>query len=387
MDEMPPTQGQLGPAAPYLADNPIPTGAVVDVSNVCWSERLPPLRRHFPLLDRLELVCSAWRRRYGADSPLVLVADNSLRRALLPEDARAFRRMERVGQVRTAPTADPVLLELARDRGWHVISEDQFKDLRRLHPWIERSPSRFLSWELRDGEVRLRPSGIRRVPAHAVSLAVERKDLKHGRHIDPSVAAQERVLRSHWRCTARGCVKAFLWPDRLLDWPSLARDGTVVCSCCGFPLEEAGPRGTTRLFVASDARTGTEFLRFPISLGSAVQLGRGDLTHGVNLAATELRPPEDVRQVSRRHLMLSLEESPKGPLPFAVDLGSGNGTLLTRGTERRLDPGERIALHTTDRLVLGDAVAIRLSGRRYITPEEEAPPSLDGAGGGLTVLG
>ncbi|MFG2819838.1 FHA domain-containing protein [Kitasatospora sp. NPDC048365] len=367
---------------------PTDIGAVVDVSNVCWSERLPPLRRHYPLLRRLESVRTAWHRQYGAGAPLLLVADNSLRRALPPDDRQTLARLERSGELRFAPTADPVLLQLAHDRGWYVVSADQFKDLRRQHPWIERSPERFLGWEEHEGTVRLRPSGIQPVPDHLVSRAVEHKDLKHGQHhIDTDVTAHRRVLRSHWRCTTRGCMKAFLWPDRLLDWPSIGRDGRAECSCCGYPLQEAGPRGASRVIVASDAADGREFLRFPLSVGSAVQLGRGDLSNGVNLAATELRPPFEVRRVSRRHLMLSLEETSGGPRAFAVDLGSGNGTLLHRGSWRRLEPGERLALGETDRLLLGDAVVVRLSGRRHLNAEEQAAPTLDTAGGGLTVLG
>ncbi|MFG2693186.1 FHA domain-containing protein [Kitasatospora sp. NPDC048407] len=365
---------------------PTGVGAVVDVSNVCWSGRLPPLSRHFPLLARLELVRDAWHRQYGAHAPLVLVADNSLRRALSAEDRQALRGLERSGELRFAPTADPVLLELARDRGWFVISDDRFRDLRRQHPWIEEFPGRFLGWEWQGGTARLGPSGIRPEPDHVVSRALEYKELKHGQHIDTRVPAHDQVLRSHWRCTTRGCVKAFLWPDRLLDWPSIDRGGQVVCTCCGCPLEEAGPRGAGRLFVLSDAAGGAEFLRFPISVGSAVQLGRGDLSHGINLTASELRPPREVRRVSRRHLMLSLEETPNGPRAFAVDLGSGNGTVLHRSSGRRLEPGERVPFAESDRLVLGAAVAVRLSGRLHLSAEEQAPPGLDGAGGSRTFL-
>ncbi|MFI6445883.1 FHA domain-containing protein [Kitasatospora sp. NPDC050543] len=361
-------------------------GAVVDVSNVCWSPELAPFGRHFPLLERLFAIRGAWHRQYGAHASLALVADNSLRRALHPDDRRELNRMERAGEVEFAPTADPVLLELARDRGWYVISADRFKDLRRLHPWIDGAPERFLAWEVADGTPRLRPSGIRPVPEQVVSRLAERKDLRREQHISVDVAAQKRLLRSYWRCTDPGCLKAMIWPARLLDWPTLRRDGTVVCTC-GGPLEEAGPRGVTRMFVAADARTGKEFLRFPISVGSALLLGRGDLSHGINLAGQGLDAPPEVDRTSRRHLILSLEDRPGGPRAFAVDLGSGNGTVLLRGGAQRLAEGEPVGLGEQDRLVLGDVVSIRLSGRRYFTGDEERVPDHGTAGGGVTRQG
>ncbi|MGE7433013.1 MULTISPECIES: FHA domain-containing protein [Kitasatospora] len=300
------------------------------------------------------------------------------------------------------PHADPEFLRLARERGWYVVSADQFVDLRRSEPWIEQQPERFLSWSTDVGSkagharVRLRPSGIQAVPAHKVSQAIEYKELKHVQRLDPKNREHVRILRSHWRCTARGCDKAMRWPDRLLDWPSVSRSGRAVCDC-GALLEELGPRGVTRMFVVSDAMAADlpgglsagEFMRFPVSLGDAVQLGRGTLSHGINLGADELRPPLGVKRVSRTHLTVSLEDSSGNPQVYAVDLGSGNGTVLLRGgstVERRLEPGERVAFGEKDRLVLGGTVTLRISGQRHFTGEQASLPELGGSGGGSTLL-
>ncbi|WP_031075707.1 FHA domain-containing protein [Streptomyces sp. NRRL WC-3742] len=378
-------------------------GAVVDVSNVCWSKGLPPVGRKFPLLDRLFLVRDAWREQYGAGAPVGLVGDNSLLRSLLPEDRARLQRLrqdpgaEGFDEVRFVPYADPVFLRLARERGRHVISSDLFTDLRRAEPWIEEQPQRVLAWSTdADDRVRLRPSAIVPLPAHRVSKAIQVKDLKYLRLLDPDHRDQQQILRSHWRCTAIGCDTALHWPDGLLGWPTVSSGGRAVCDC-GSLLERLGPRGVTRSFVVSDATapdlpgglSAGEFLRFPVSVGDAVQLGRGALRHGLNLAAKELPSPPGVKRVSRAHLVVSLERAGDTPQAYAVDLGSGNGTVVVResGATRRVEPGERVAFGVDDRLVLGDAVAVRMSGQLHFTAEQTLPPDLGAGGEGTTLLG
>ncbi|MEU9048225.1 MULTISPECIES: FHA domain-containing protein [unclassified Kitasatospora] len=236
-------------------------------------------------------------------------------------------------------------------------------------------------------------------PGYRVSQAIEFKDLKHLQRLDPEHSDHKRVLRSHWRCRALGCDTAMRWPDGLLGWPSVSRTTARAVCTCGALLEELGPRGTTRSFVVSDATapdlpgglSAGEFLRFPVSVGDAVQLGRGTLRHGINLGAEELDPPPGVKRVSRVHLLISMEEKPGGgnPQAYAVDLGSGNGTVVVRGSgpARRIEPGERVAFGEADRLVLGDTVALRMSGKRYFNAEQALPPELGDGGGGRTSLG
>ncbi|MFI2645564.1 FHA domain-containing protein [Streptomyces sp. NPDC018610] len=363
-------------------------GGVMDVSNVCWSDRLTPVGRHFPLLKRLFLVRDAWHREYGADTPLALVADNSLWRLLRSDERATLERMRRAGEIRMAPTADPVLLSLAQRNGWHVVSMDQFVDLRRDHPWIEHSPQRFLAWETHNGRVDFRLSGIRPRAPQAVTRAMEDKTLKFEQKLDPRDSTHQAVLDSHWRCVNPQCFKARYWPDRLHDWPVLSRAGTPMCGGCRTRVEKVGPRTRPRSFVALDAATGREFLRFPVAEDDALEAGRGALRHGINLAAGELDPPERITRLSRRHLLLAVERTPNGSRVTAADLGSGNGTVLRRnGADRPLEPGEFVSLREQDRLVLADVVTLRLSGKRYFTDEQQARPRLSGAGGGLTVLG
>ncbi|MFF3416938.1 FHA domain-containing protein [Streptomyces sp. NPDC002698] len=362
-------------------------GAVVDVSNVCWSDALPPAGRHFPLLERLFLVRDAWHRQFGERTSLTLVADDSLRRQLGPTDQLRLRQLERDRAIRFAPMADPVLLALAEEHGLHVISRDQFTDLRNAFPWIQRSPGRFLSWSAGDGTVRLEPSGIRPISPHAVSRALEGKVLKFEQHLDHRDPAHRKVLGHHWRCENPDCLKARYWPDRLHDWPLLNRGGTPVCGGCHSAVRQLGPRTRPRSFVVADLRTGEEYLRFPVGEGDALEVGRGELRHGINLGSDAVNAPSEVDRVSRRHLMLSVQSGSGGPQVTAVDLDSANGTVLERGgSSRPLKPGEQQAFGVNDRLLLGGAVSIRLSGQRHFSDEQQALPRLGTAGGGHTRL-
>lgn len=66
-------------------------------------------------------------------------------------------------------------------------------------------------------------------------------------------------------------------------------------------------------------------------------------------------------------------------------LESANGTALERGkSPRSLVAGEPVTLQEKDRLVLADAVTIRLSGQQHFSDEQQQLPRLGTAGGGRT---
>ncbi|MFE3640204.1 hypothetical protein ACFXOM_04180 [Streptomyces sp. NPDC059169] len=358
------------------------SGAVVDVSNVCWSERIPPLGERSPRLGRLELLCEAWRRSRGEQAPLTLIADGSLRYQLPRPERRRLEAMAHAGEIRLAPTADPELLSLARDQGLYVVSRDQFLDLRRAHPWIPSAAARFLAWQQGPSGLEFVPSGVRDVTEQRKSRAEEAKELIRGSGIDVRQTAHREVLGLDWRCPSRSCLHAMLWPERLLLWPDIARrDGTALCPGCGSPLEAAGPRPPVRVVVVSEDGTDGEILRFPLASEESVLVGRGSSTHGVNLAADDLPHPAATRRVSRSHLLLRLV----GPAPVdhrggrlaVTELGSTNGTVLRpcgmRGRTRPLVPGEETVLGPDDELVLADAVRLRLSGREHFPGDRVLP--------------
>src|SRR5690606_22107617 len=359
-------------------------GAVVDVANVCWSSRIPPVGRHEPLLSRLALIRECWDRQYGP-AALTLIGDLSLEYTLPESDKPRLRKLVESGELRLVPHADPEILELARDKGLHVISADRFIDPRRAHPWIAGAADRFLSCEYGADGLQLVPSGIREVPEQVKSRHEEAKELGFAYRINIGKGAHRRVLRSEWRCTGRSCVEAMASPDRLTSWPRVDQDGSVRCPSCGSPLEEAGPRGITRMIVVAD-RAGGEIVRFPISEGVAVVVGRGRLSYGINLGAGGLPSPRARAQVSRQHVKLQLTGA--HARLAAVDLGSSNGTTIRRGNaprESRLKPGTEVIVGDRDALLLGGAVVVRLSGHRFL-PSLASPPELGDQGGSVTYI-
>jgi hypothetical protein len=83
--------------------------------------------------------------------------------------------------------------------------------------------------------------------------------------------------------------------------------------------------------------------------------------------------------VSRKHLLLRVEEPrPDVRRLVVTDLGSSNGTRVEQpvpgetgkqafGKPRAVQPGKQAIVMAGERLVLGDAVIVRLSGKKYVT--------------------
>jgi pSer/pThr/pTyr-binding forkhead associated (FHA) protein len=363
--------------------------AVIDLSNVCRADNIPPLGVNWGVLDRIDLVEAAWRAEYGADAGTTLVADDSLKWVLRdPADQDRYRRLIRQGRVATAPNADPVFLEIARRRQCHVLSRDRFIDLRTDFPFIEVHPERFLSWRMADGRLRLRRSGIVPVTRRKVSSAQEDKEAKRNTGFDPR--EHEKVLHTRWICPG-DCVHAQTWPDGLRVWP-VKRSGVPTCPECGSRLHAAGRRRPLREIQVLRALDEKEIMRFPLEADAALVLGRGALSDGVNLAMSAAGFRAALEQVSRQHVLIDLETGPDGTGTrfVAVDLGSTNGTALKRwrGIEHGfsgpvpLDPGAHQYFGEGDQLLLGGTILIAVSGRRFVVDPQL--PADDGRGGGVT---
>ncbi|MGW3152190.1 FHA domain-containing protein [Streptomyces sp. NPDC001177] len=360
--------------------------AVVDVSNVCWSQEIGPVSK-LPFLPRLDRVTEAWRTLHGDGTVLVAVADQSLFHQIPEEQRDEFERRRRRGVLRVVRQADPVLLSLARERDLHVISRDRFVDLRRAHRWIEERPERFHSWR-RDGDgLRFVPSGIVPVSGQAKSRAEEDKEL-----VRIGLTRRKEILRSVWRCDSR-CPIAQLWPDGIRLWPQLdVRTGQPVCpeERCGRPLVRVGDRRPTREVLIERLDRAEEdavILRFPLEADSCLEIGRGALAQGINLDGIGAEHRASVARVSRKHLLIEADAA----LAVSVrDLGSSHGTVVRRwehdalGRPRPLAPGEPVRLEGLDQVVLAETVALRLSGRRHT--HHLVTPVFGEEGGARTVL-
>lgn len=354
--------------------------AVIDVSNVCWSPYLPPEGQRRPHWHRLELVMAAWRSLHGDDVRFHLVADDSLWRTLNSGDLREFRRLYRDQELTTRPVADPLILEAARDHNLHVITRDHYVDHRAEHPWIARSPERFHCWTTVDGEVRIEPLGIVAHSAQTLSIAIEVKDLKRTTRLDSKNPRHRKILGTRWKCGNVLCPEAGQWQDQLLVWPAVAPDGAALCPSCGSRLIDLGPRDPLYEFVVENRASGEEIMRFPLEVDSAVIVGRGAWLKGIDLESHHTYFPS-VMQVSRRHLLLRMEHVNTSWRLVVVDLGSRNGTKVERWDRmaflppKPVTPQQDIYLGSKDRLVLGDAVNLRLSGKHYVTHSGTTEPT------------
>lgn len=350
--------------------------AVVDVSNVCWSPQLPPVGYRAPLWHRLELVLGAWRELHGSDTRFTLVADESLARAL--DNAAEYERLRDSGELATPPVADSLILDLARDRGLHVLTRDHYVDHRVEHPWIESSPERFHCWSTDDGRVRIEPLDIVPRSAQTVSQAIEVKGLRRTR-LDSKNPLHRKILGTRWKCVNALCVQAAQWQDQLLVWPVVTPSGRVLCPSCNRRLHGLGPRDPLYEAVVEHRESREEVMRFPLEVNSPVIVGRGAALKGVNLA---IDSSPALLQVSRKHLLMRIEDmNGKTRRMVVIDLESSNGTMVERWAGAAfhepvpLIPGRETFIGSKDRLILGGAVIIRLSGKHYVSHPGGSEPS------------
>ena len=355
--------------------------AVVDVSNVCWSSALPPLGKRSPVWGRLELVIDAWRQLHGPDVQFHLLADESLVHIL--DDPSGLGELQASGTLITSPVADTKILQLARDHDLHVITRDHFIDYRSAYPWIEQHPDRFHSWETEGGVVNIVPLGISPRSLQEISMAFEVRDLKRTR-LDPKNPVHKRILYTRWRCANANCPQSVSWQGQLNAWPMVSATGVARCPTCDQPLVELGPRPHLWEVVVQERESQQELLRFPLEADVPEIIGRGATAtaKGIDLSVMEAPFRDSVERVSRLHLLMRIDEVSSTNWRLAViDLQSTNGTQVERWSgsggylpAREVGPDKETYLSVRDRLVLGGAVQLRVSGKRYIM--DSAPPNV-----------
>jgi hypothetical protein len=301
---------------------------------------------------------------------------------VLGPDAPKFLELKRQGAIRTASVADDEVLRLAHEGGMHVITRDHYTDHRAAHRWIDRSPHRFHAWDTVDGVVRLTPLGIRTRSAQDVSQAREVKVLRHSAKLDAHNQSHRKILQTRWRCPNTSCRQAAQWQDQLLAWPRVSPDGAAVCPSCSRHLVDLGPRAALHEVVVAELASEAEILRFPLEVDCPVIVGRGAAVKGIDLSMYVDSRPAAIHTVSRQHLMMRLENAGQANWRLsALDLNSTNGTTVERWTGSAFAPargvpaGAETYLGTRDRLILGDTVLLRLSGKRYLA--EPTNPQLE----------
>ncbi|MGP4109459.1 FHA domain-containing protein [Streptomyces sp. 4N509B] len=369
--------------ARHLTADPADADALVDLSNVVRNPRIGD-GSHPRSLDRLRMVIEALARRTADEAVrVVAIADRSLRHGVGEYPHRAepalLARWIDEGLVEEAADADEPLLELADVTELPVISNDDFRDFRTTHRWIQGDTTRFLGVEraagpgrdpAREVVLRERDMGVR-TPAQ-ISRKLEESDLKahgllQGRHRRPLT----EVVKRHWHCPERGCR---LYDSRrgvAIRLP-LMRRGTPLCELHRVPLVDDGPRtGVAQLKLLVD---GECVHRFTLDAGATAELGRAPGDGGIALHG--LLPDELSRRVSRRHLVARAADD------AALQLRnlSANGTRLLRhggGDWTPLSDERFVHVNVNDVVELVPRVTVTRSARRY--PSEIAAAWRDAA--------
>lgn len=371
---------------------------VVDVSNVCRDQHLPPFderRPEVPQAQRLRTVVSELRARHGRGVDVRFVADRSLREAFRRGDRlRDWDAMRTAFDIEVERYADPRILEYAYNERRHVVTRDKFFAHRRREPWILACPERFVRPVFADGAWHLRPTGIRAVPDSWLTEAAEKDRLR-----DTGLLRGDRlmswVVERKWRCDQEYCEASQNWERRLLSFPYVD-DGVACCPECGLPAVPVGPRGTWAEVKVKSSVDGRELYRFPVSADEApVTLGRGLGSKGISLDAlvdadgAPAIDPARAQRLSRVHACVELDGT--GRL-LVTDLGSANGTTGLGGNRpRRLaenEPWELVPAPPRDkahrakeqrRAELGGVVVLERSAVEYVTTVPAVHPrSTDG---------
>lgn len=307
---------------------------VVDASNVCFEDRLGSSAAVD--LFRIARLADAWRKQQGP-AKFSVIADQSLGRRHLPEQQRhLYRNLVRSRQLIEVPYADPVFLDVADRSGAAVLSNDQFKDLRREYRWLE-TVERCFGWTISGDSIHIVDRDLGRLLPADESYHAELKEF-HG-----------AVDRRPWFCDRCG------WGPPIDD---------PECGGCGRLRIEARPVEGAVGVVVETPFEGNE-LRFVLSPGEELQLGRS--TPGLTTDALG----EAAETMSRSHIVIRHD----GRAVLAKDTSS-NGTTLFKWypggqdgapayeEHGELDSHDWTALGRRDLALIGDGVAVRVSGRR-----------------------
>lgn len=359
--------------------------AVVDVSNVCWSDGLPPLPpqrgngkpsvKGPPRLGRLFALIDAWRAEFGAQARLRLIIDKRTVHQFPKDDQLRFEPAACELGIEAVQYADDPILDHAEDTDATVISEDRFVDHRRRRPWIEEHPERFVTWAQEAGKTVFHTGHIKHEQGRRVSRAEQSADFMSAR-IDPG--RHREILETRWRCLSRVCEEGRNRQGELLSWPLIDRYNRACCPECQRELISLGPRGVYRQVVVTAVGSEAELLRFPLEMDLPVVLGRGRPEDGIGLEAVPGLSPALSKKISSVHLLLKLESR---DLLTVTDLGSTNGSIVYRGGAAAgsgvYEPGQRAGrslvayaperITSSDCVRLAGVVQVELSGQRYTT--------------------
>ena len=343
---------------------------IVDLSNVCRNADLgAPMGG--ASLDCLELLHSVIAKSLNGRTPnLQYVADNNLWSLLNQQhgSARVNDWKQRKARVLfTDPLADRVILRLASTSGTKVISQDNFRDHRTDHPWLQDNSEDIVGWMRKGDDIFLRPRTIESISESEASRKSEEKGVK-GANLDPGSEQDRRILGSLHQCENLNCELHKSSPSYLPIYPQKQRSAgnaeILVCPSCKKPVREIGFIGKVAQFKFKILDTGATG-RITFTVDSTIIIGRKEILGALSEVSDIDR--EACAQVSGQHLKILVSANGVN----VADNGSTNGTTISRmGLGGVLDSATVIAekmvgFNHGDKLYLGEAVEVTRSGRKY----------------------
>lgn len=252
----------------------------------------------------------------------------------------------------TAPgDADDLILDFADRNSAPIVSRDNFVDARRIYPWLDQELDRVWTATWHNGEVVLEPRTLRHVTDEEVEEARQKKEHKAG---------VVNVADEQWLCTSPpGRCQNAGQPTKVHK-----RGDVRYCRFCSAEAEElhyapASQAGPPTIALNVDGR---EINRFLLS-SDGLLLGRGASSRPDVTDITAELATQDADQISRRHLLLELDDV---GFPVAIHKGTVGVTFLNPRFDssglpanNRLARDKRYPLVHSDELVLGSGM-IRL---------------------------
>jgi hypothetical protein len=313
----------------------------VDLSNVAKHELLGFSQHHAALLrwDRLK---REWLRTRGEQVEFVLVADESLYRALSAADQRRLRDAELKSELVLVRDADVELLRRAVQCGGTVLSNDRFVDHLRM-PGLDRVS--LVGWVVRGENLLLVDRTLERLRSAIISARAHKQLLK-----EAGLGEDSPELRFRWHCREKTCG------EDLVPVPVM-RSGSAMCPSCGAFLERGNAwRDPIWLKIMHGQ---IEVNRFVLEEGQAVFVGRGadddtislaeDFDHAADVLALDLH---QVQLANRGGKLYAVGQETSKGAALRYPVGGQRNFLappvpLRAGEERLVSLGWKIALART----------------------------------------
>lgn len=316
----------------------------VDLSNVVKDQGLGGGNAHAALSrwDRLKRV---WEQERPGPTEFLLIADNSLRRAMSRAEGIRLDQMVSWEQAIFSADADIEVLRRAIEYSGSAFSNDRFVDHRRMRGLHSAN---LVGWIVRGPTIRLQQRSLDRWLSVLISARAQKQDLKElGLHTDSP------ELKYRWFCINAACDRELVSTPRVVK-------GSATCPDCDAYLDQ-GELWQTPIWLKIQ-HGATEITRFVIEDGEAGYVGRGRGDDVVSLAG-EQQYHKDVGLLDERHLEL---RNDRGRLKVR-DNHSQRGTAVRRPAAGQLNIlGPPLLLTSGAPITVGEGVKVVL-GRTLFT--------------------